>query len=78
MIQGKCCICGTVKNCGPFLEKVFKNIETIVKQFSDYQIIMAYDDSSDNSLQLLQEYKQLYANKFILHINGEPLSQYRV
>ena len=23
MIEGKCCICGTVKNCGPFLEKVF-------------------------------------------------------
>ena len=78
MIEGKCCICGTVKNCGPFLEKVFKNIETIVKQFSDYRIIIAYDESSDNSLQILQEYKQLYANKLILHINGEPLSQYRV
>jgi hypothetical protein len=22
MIKGKCCICGTVKNCGPFLEKI--------------------------------------------------------
>ena len=78
MITGKCCICGTVKNCGPFLERVFKNIETIAKQFSDYQIIMAYDDSSDNSLQLLQEFIQVYTNKFILHINIEPLSQYRV
>ena len=23
----KCCICGPVKNCGKFLDKVFKNIE---------------------------------------------------
>jgi hypothetical protein len=31
----KCCICGTVKNCGPYLEKVLKNIETIGKIFGE-------------------------------------------
>ena len=56
MIKGKCCICGTVKNCGPFLEKVFKNIETIGKIFDDYRVIMAYDNSTDNSLKILQDY----------------------
>ena len=25
----KCCICGPVKNCGPFLDKVLSNIEKI-------------------------------------------------
>ena len=25
----KCCICGPVRNCGPFLDKVFENIGAI-------------------------------------------------
>jgi glycosyltransferase involved in cell wall biosynthesis len=76
MVTGKCCICGTVKNCGPFLNKVFQNIETIGKIFDDYRIIIAYDHSNDNSLELLQNYK-LKNNKFMLHIQTEPLSPYR-
>ena len=67
MIKGKCCICGTVKNCGPYLEKVFKNIETIGKIFDDYRVIMAYDNSTDNSLKILQDYNIGHTNKFILH-----------
>ena len=78
MIKGKCCICGTVKNCGPFLEKVFKNIETIGKIFDDYRVIMAYDNSTDNSLKILQDYNIGHTNKFILHIGSEQLSEYRV
>lgn len=26
MIIGKCCICGTVKNCGPFLDLIPKHL----------------------------------------------------
>ena len=78
MINGKCCICGTVRNCGPFLEKVFKNIETIGKIFNDYKIIIAYDESTDNSLPILNNYKCLYSDKMILHIGLEPLSEFRV
>jgi len=78
MIKGKCCICGTVKNCGPFLDKVFKNIETIGKIFDDYIIIIAYDKSIDNSLQFLQDYKISHNNKLILHIGSEQVSEYRV
>jgi hypothetical protein len=48
MLKGKCCICGTVKNCAPFLEKVFENIEIISKIFDDYKIIIAYDTSTDD------------------------------
>lgn len=34
-----CCICGPVKNCGPYLDKVFENIEKIG---SRYYIILYY------------------------------------
>jgi glycosyltransferase involved in cell wall biosynthesis len=78
MLKGKCCICGTVKNCAPFLEKVFKNIEIISNIFEDYKIVIAYDNSDDNSLQILNSYKLIYPDKFILHINLEPLSEFRV
>ena len=77
MIKAKCCICGTVKNCGPYLQKVFKNIETIGQIFEDYKVIIAYDNSTDNSLHLLQQY-QKQTNKMILYINNEPLSNFRV
>ena len=78
MLKGKCCICGTVKNCAPFLEKVFENIEIISKIFDDYKIIIAYDNSDDNSLQILNSYKLIYPDNFVLHINSEPLSEFRV
>ena len=71
MISGKCCICGTVKNCGPYLNKVFKNIETIGKIFDNYQIIIAYDHSNDNSLEILQHYQSKH-NNLILHIEDCP------
>lgn len=77
MILTKCCICGTVRNCGPYLEKVLQNIETIGSQFSHYKIIIAYDESNDDSLQILQKYKHIN-NNFILHIGTEPLTPYRV
>ena len=76
MISEKCCICGTVKNCGPFLNKVFKIIETIGKIFSDYKIIISFDYSTDNSLDILQNY-QSKNNNLILHIETEHQSQYR-
>jgi hypothetical protein len=78
MIKGKCCICGAVKNCAPYLEKAFQNILTIGKLFDNYKIIMSYDKSSDNSLQILTNYKQQYNGKMVLHINTEPLSNFRV
>jgi glycosyltransferase involved in cell wall biosynthesis len=64
-----CCICGTVKNCGKYLEKVLKNIETIGSLFSNFKIIISYDISSDNSLEILQTYQQLNPNLMILHVN---------
>lgn len=78
MIKGKCCICGTIKNCEPYLQKVFKNIETIGQIFEDYKIIIAYDKSNDNSLSFLNNYKINNPEKMILHINTDMVSNFRV
>ena len=44
-----CCICGPVKNCGPYLNKVLENIEKIGSLFEDYTILIYYDQSTDNT-----------------------------
>ena len=78
MIIGKCCICGTVRNCEKYLIKVFNNIETFGNIFDDYKIIISYDSSSDNTLTKLNDYKIFNPNRLILHIEKEPLSNFRV
>lgn len=72
----KCCICGTVRNCGKYLEKVFSNIEKIGSIFDDYVIIVYYDKSNDNTLDFLKEYKTKNS-RLVFYVNNEPLSNYR-
>jgi len=72
----KCCICGTVKNCGQYLNKVFKNIELIGALFEDYNIIIYYDKSDDDTLNILKKYKNINP-KLIFYVNLSPLSQFR-
>ena len=71
-----CCICGSVKNCGLYLNNVFENIDKICSLFDDYKIIIYYDESTDNTLQILTEYQKVNPKLFI-YINKEPLSEYR-
>jgi len=71
-----CCICGPVKNCAPFLNKVLSNMEKIGSLFDDYKIIIYYDESSDDSLQILKDY-QLTNPKMFLYVNTTIMSQYR-
>lgn len=73
----KCCICGTVKNCGLYLEKVFQNIEIIGNIFEDYKIVIAYDVSNDNSLSFLEKYQTKNPDKIVLHIETQPFLPYR-
>ena len=44
-----CCICGPVKNCGAYLNKVLENVEKVGSLFNDYIILIYYDQSSDNT-----------------------------
>jgi hypothetical protein len=72
----KCCICGTVRECGKYLKDVFSNMEQVGKLFDEYVIILYYDHSKDNTLKIMEE----YAAKnpiFNYHINNDPLSIYR-
>jgi hypothetical protein len=71
-----CCICGPVKNCGSYLNKVFENIEQIGQIFDDYQIIIFYDKSDDNTFDILKEYAKKNP-KFKFYINKGVLSKFR-
>ena len=72
----KCCICGPVRNCKPFLDTVFENIEKIGSIFDDYEILVFYDKSNDNTLEKLKEY-QLKNSRLKLYVNKTLISKYR-
>jgi hypothetical protein len=74
--QNKCCICGPIKNCGPYLDKIFENIEKIGALFEEYVIIVYYDRSNDNTLDKLKEYQQRNS-RLIFYVNKGPVSPYR-
>lgn len=71
-----CVFCGPVKNCAPFLDKVFSNIEKISTLFENYVIILFYDASTDNTLEKLKQY-QIKNPKLQFYINIKPVSQFR-
>lgn len=71
-----CCICGPVRNCGPYLKKVLQNIEKIGSLFDDYKIIIFYDKSNDNSLQILKEYQKINTRLY-LYVNQHRMSAFR-
>ena len=72
----KCCICGTVRNCGPYLKNVFSNMESVGQLFDDYVIILYYDPSEDNTLELIQNYQSVNS-KVNYYVNNDELSPYR-
>ena len=49
--------CMTVRDCAPFLPKVFENINRLRTLFPSFVLIVAYDNCRDASEQLLQHYK---------------------
>ena len=72
----KCCICGTVRDCGKYLNNIFKIMEKIGSLFEDYRIILYYDVSNDDTLINLENYSKLN-DKMIYIINTDELLQYR-
>lgn len=71
-----CCICGAIKNCEKYLPDVFKNIEKIQTLFDDTDIVLIYDKSTDNTLDILTTYKNKYNNLYIF-VNEKEVSQFR-
>ena len=72
-----CCICGPVKDCAPYLNKVLTNMEKIGSLFDSYKIVIYYDKSSDNSLQILKDYQRTNPNNFLLYVNQNMQSPFR-
>lgn len=72
-----CCFCGPVKNCGKYLSKVLSNIEELGKLFDDYKIFIYYDNSYDNSLQILKKYQIKHPDKLTIYINDVFKSSFR-
>lgn len=72
----KCCICGTVRNCAPYLNKIFQNMELLGSLFDDYIIILYYDVSDDNTLNIMKNY-QTKNPKFLFYVNNGSLLPYR-
>lgn len=70
-------ICGTVRNCEKFLDGVFINIKKIAELFSDYRIIIAYDESKDKTLLKLAEQKKQFGDKLHVIVNKTPLTRHR-
>ena len=75
-MNNKCCICGTVRNCGEFLDKIFQNMESLGSLFEDFKIIIYYDISNDNTLDKLKSYKEKNS-KFDFYVNTDKLLIYR-
>ena len=71
-----CCICGPVKNCGVYLQKVLENMAKIGCLFDNYQIIIYYDKSSDNTLDILKKYQETNTKMFF-YVNQKPVSPFR-
>ena len=71
-----CCICGPAKNCGPYLKKVLQNMVKLGSLFDDYKIVIYYDKSDDNTLQVLKDF-QKNNKKMLLYINNKPISKFR-
>jgi hypothetical protein len=58
-------ICGCVKDCADYLEKVFENIDKVICLFADYKILIAHDNSLDNSLEILKSKQSRYKLEII-------------
>jgi len=75
-LKQSCCICGPAKNVGKFLPTVLKNMEKLGTLFDDYVILIYYDTSTDNTLQVLKDYQKEHP-KMIFYVNRRKLSPYR-
>ena len=66
MTSSKCCICLCVYNNEYGLPFVLNNIHKLKPVFSKTQILVFYDDSTYDSLQILKEYKNMNDNMEII------------
>jgi len=61
--------CGCVKNCGKYLKPALDNLQLLSAFFHHFEVIIAYDESKDNSLNILKEMSKVM-NITILYNNN--------
>lgn len=60
-----CCFC--IRDCGKYLKYIFNNVERLKKRFKKMYCIFVYDNCSDNSEELLQQYQNSHDNVILYH-----------
>lgn len=59
-------IAGTVYNCAPFLNDVFENIIQVARMFRRVHVVLAVDQGTDKSLEILQHWKRRFPDLHLL------------
>ncbi|MCH9612161.1 MAG: hypothetical protein S4CHLAM102_06450 [Chlamydiia bacterium] len=54
----KVLICGVCKDIAPFLDNMIQNIETLGRQFADYQVVIYENNSKDQTVSLLSKWQK--------------------
>lgn len=75
-ISSKCFIVGCARNCGQHIHSVFENIKRLSTLFQETKIIVAYDHSTDNTLEQLNAQQSAFPNMEVI-VNIMPLSPIR-
>ena len=73
----KCVVCLCVYNSQVGLPYCFDNIKQMAQCFDVLDVIVFYDESTDNSLPLLQDFKTKYNHSMNIIINKKPKSHLR-
>lgn len=68
--QYKVVFVGPVRNCSQYLPSVFENIKRIGNLFSDYSCVFVENDSTDNSLEILENSKQVLRNVNVVSLGN--------
>ena len=62
-------IFGCVKDCGTYIDGVFNNIQKLSTVFDIQKIVVSYDHSQDNTLELLKEKQDNYPVEILINDN---------
>jgi glycosyltransferase involved in cell wall biosynthesis len=78
MIEKNLIIAAAVRNCEKHLHNFLKNVDHVSNMFKKTKCIFVESDSSDNSLQMLQEYKNFKKDTEVISLgNLQPRIQSR-
>lgn len=73
----RCCFCGPVRNCGPYLDRVLDNVRKLgAALFEEYTVVLFSDASDDDTLAVLKRHAAADP-RIHLFVNHAWVSPYR-